>query len=185
MFQLTFPSVFYHWAKKNNLHIHPSACTCIANTQMPDVSSHTLLFICLSLCCTKQHVTTERDQMLECFTMHLVKSISMVQKDSRCLCHLHHRPSAVSALSAMMSSSCLCSSTACNESESWHAQMINWWQRELIKEIKIGTPQPRHYTCTCTTRASSHEGIVLLHWSFCLGSYSFCVNQNSTPMGHM
>ena len=76
---------------------------------------------------------------------------------------LRHCPASKSALSGMVSSSCLCSPTACNESsvsEPWHAQMINWWQRELIKEIKLGTQPPQCSTCTCITRASSREGII-------------------------
>ena len=87
----------------------------------------------------------------------------LVQQEGRWLCNLHRCPAATSALSAMVSSSCPCSPTACNESsvsEPWHAQMINWWQRELIKEIKLGTQWPRCYTCTCSNTASSREGII-------------------------
>lgn len=74
--------------------------------------------------------------------MHTIKSIPAGTKGGPWLCNLHCCPAAKSALSARVSSFCLCSPTACNESnvsEPWHAQMINWWQRELIKEIKLGT----------------------------------------------
>lgn len=48
--------------------------------------------------------------------------------------------------------------------------MINWWQRELIKEIKLGTQWPQCYTCTCITGASSRKGIIHRCLSFCLNS---------------
>lgn len=40
-----------------------------------------------------------------------------------------HRPASV-LLRHVINPECLCN---------WHAQMINLWQRELIKEIELGT----------------------------------------------
>lgn len=111
-----------------------------------DLSNPVRVFLSASLSLSvlhKERVETQRDQMLECLTMHTIKPIPSRIKEGAGGCVIY---TTVQGLSQNYQPRCRhptsCSRTACNESnvsEPWHAQMINWWQRELIKEIKLGT----------------------------------------------
>lgn len=124
------------------MHMHTHTRTSLVATC---VSSRTFLFIRLLVTHCAAQESVLRHTGIRCWSASQCTRLNLfplVQKEGRWLCNLHHCPAAKSALSARVSSSCLCSPTACNESslsEPWHAQMINWWQRELIKEIKLGT----------------------------------------------
>ena len=176
------------WNCKNR---HPQKCILATHTNLKATCIILHTFFCVFLftyCCKKSTLRQRGPHLLHNAHNQLY---SHRYESGTGNCKLRHCPAAKSALSGMVSSSCLCSPTACNESsmsEPWHAQMINWWQRELIKEIKLGTQPPQCSTCTCITRASSRKGIIHLCQSFLSDSYTLytedSLNVEDRKCGH-
>lgn len=92
-----------HHSTIQNLH---------ANSPWPDVPGFPVVFTCLSLMLLLQRACRNTEGIRWCASQCAVPNV----RKSQWRCSLHWCPVAKSALLAVVSSSCLCSPTACNES---------------------------------------------------------------------